>query len=105
MRSLASFSLYTYTVIFCRINLKRHLFHLNNLFLQQVVDVDQESPDMNNPNFHMNNPNFHILYKDSSEDIIDFSQINDSDFLEPFIDDYFSGWEKFISVDRDPTSV
>ena len=62
MRSLASFFLETYTVTFCRINLKLHLFHLKNLFLQQVVDVDLESPDMNNPNFH-------ILCKDSSEDI------------------------------------
>ena len=64
-----------------------------------MVDVDLESPDMNNPNFY-------ILYKDSSEEIIDFSQINDSDyFLEPLINDYLNGWVKFMSVDDDPTSV
>ena len=51
----------------------------------EVVDVDLESPDMNNPSFY-------ILYKDSSEEIIDFSQINDSDyFLEPLINDYLNG--------------
>ena len=65
----------------------------------EVVDVDLESPDMNNPNFY-------ILYKDSSEEIIDFSQINDSDyFLEPLINDYLNGWVNFMSFDDDPTSV
>ena len=54
----------------------------------------------------MSNPNFYILYKDSSEGIIDFSQINHSDYvLEPLINDYLNGWVKFISVDGDPTSV
>ena len=65
----------------------------------EVVDVDLESPDMNNPKFY-------ILYKDSSEEIIDFSQINDSDyFLEPLINDYLNGWVNFMSFDDDPTSV
>ena len=65
----------------------------------EVVDVNLESPDMSNPNFY-------ILYKDSSGEIIDFSQIIDSDyFLEPLINDYLNGWVKFMSVDDDPTSV
>ena len=89
-------------MIFCRINLKFYLLRLKVLLLlatikhqytddktkeniwwdAEVVDVDSESPDINNPNFH-------ILCKDSSEDMIDFSQISDSDcFLEPLINDY-----------------
>ena len=64
-----------------------------------MVDVGLESPDMNNPNFY-------ILYKGSSEGIIDFSQINDSGYvLEPLINDYLSGLVKFMSVDGDPTSL
>ena len=98
-RSPTSFFLGTNTVIFCSINLKFYLLRLKVLLLlatikhqytddktkediwwdAEVVDVDSESPDINNPNFH-------ILYKDSSEDMIDFSQISDSDyFLEPLI--------------------
>ena len=40
----------------------------------EVVDVDMDSADMDNPNFF-------IIYKDSSDDIIDFSKINDSDYF------------------------
>ena len=54
----------------------------------EVVDVDSESPDINNPNFH-------ILQKDSSEDMINFSQISDSDyFLEPLINNYLKQGNK-----------
>ena len=38
----------------------------------EVVDVDMDSTDMNNPDIF-------IIYKDSSDDIIDFSKINDSE--------------------------
>ena len=55
---------------------------------------------------NMNDHNFYILYKDSSENIIDFFQINDSDyFLEPLINHYLNGWVKFASINRDPTSI
>ena len=40
----------------------------------EVVDVDMDSADMDNPDFF-------IIYKDSSDDIIDFSKINDSDYF------------------------
>ena len=61
--------------------------------------LDLENPDMKNPKFY-------ILFRDSSENIIYFSQINDSDyFLEPLINDYLNGWVKFISVDGDPTLI
>ena len=54
----------------------------------------------------MDNPDFFIIYKDCSDDIIDFSKINDSDyFLEPLVNDYLSGCVKFISVDTDPIDV
>ena len=54
----------------------------------------------------MDNPDFFIIYKDCSDDIIDFSKINDSDyFLEPLVNDHLSGCVKFISVDTDPIDV
>ena len=65
----------------------------------EVVDVDMDSADMDNPDFF-------IIYKDSSDDIIDFSKIKDSDyFLEPLVNDYLNGCVKFISVDTDPIDV
>ena len=65
----------------------------------EVVDVDMDSADMDNPDFF-------IIYKDSSDDIIDFSKISDSDyFLEPLVNDYLNGCVKFISIDTDPIDV
>ena len=72
-RSPTSFFLETNTVIFCSINLKFYLLRLKVLLLlatikhqytddktkediwwdAEVVDVDSESPDINNPNFHI----------------------------------------------------
>ena len=50
----------------------------------EVVDVDMDSADMDNPNFF-------IIYKDSSDDIIDFSKINDSDY-------FWNRWWMIISM-------
>ena len=61
----------------------------------KVVDVDLESPDMNDPKFY-------IAYKDLTDDVIDFSKVrNDDYFLETLIDDYLNGWVKFVSLDLD----
>ena len=55
-----------------------------------------ESPDMNDLKFY-------IVYKDSTDDVIDFSKVcNDDYFLEKLIDDYLNGWVKFASLDLDP---
>ena len=55
-----------------------------------------ESPDMNDLQFY-------IVYKDSTDDVIDFSKVcNDDYFLEKLIDDYLNGWVKFASLDLDP---
>ena len=44
-----------------------------------------ESPDMNDLKFY-------IVYKDSTDDVIDFSKVcNDDYFLEKLIDDYLNG--------------
>ena len=60
-----------------------------------MVDVDIESPDMNDPKFY-------IVYKDLTDDVIDFSKVcNDDYFLETFIDDYVNGWVKFVPLDLD----
>ena len=65
----------------------------------EVVDVDMDSADMDNPDFF-------ITYKNSSDEIIDFSKINNSDyFLEPLLNDYLNGSVKFISVDTDPVDM
>ena len=59
-------------------------------------DMDGESPDMNDLKFY-------IVYKDSTDDVIDFSKVcNDDYFLEKLIDDYLNGWVKFASLDLDP---
>ena len=55
-----------------------------------------ESPDMKDLKFY-------IVYKDSTDDVIDFSKVcNDDYFLEKLIDDYLNGWVKFASLDLDP---
>ena len=55
-----------------------------------------ESPDMNDLKFY-------IVYKDSTDDVIDFSKVcNDDYLLEKLIDDYLNGWVKFASLDLDP---
>ena len=55
-----------------------------------------ESPDMNDLKFY-------IVYKDSTDYVIDFSKVcNDDYFLEKLIDDYLNGWVKFASLDLDP---
>ena len=62
----------------------------------KVVDVDMESPDMNDLKFY-------IVYKDLADDVIDFNKVhNDDYFLETLIDDYLNGWVKFVSLDLDP---
>ena len=62
----------------------------------EVIDVDIESKDKENPNFF-------ILYKESADDIVDLANVNDDDyFLEPLINDYLNGWVKIVSVDTDP---
>ena len=51
----------------------------------------------------MNDLQFYIVYKDSTDDVIDFSKVcNDDYFLEKLIDDYLNGWVKFASLDLDP---
>ena len=55
-----------------------------------------KSPDMKDLKFY-------IVYKDSTDDVIDFSKVcNDDYFLEKLIDDYLNGWVKFASLDLDP---
>ena len=55
---------------------------------------------MESPN--MNDPKFYIVYKDLTDDVIDFSKVcNDDYFLETLIDDYVNGWVKFVSLDLD----
>ena len=62
----------------------------------KVVDVDMESPEMNDLKFY-------IVFQDLTDDVIDFSKVcNDNYFLETLIDDYRNGWVKFISLDLDP---
>ena len=54
-------------------------------------------------------PIFLSYTKDSSDHIIDFSKINDSDyFLEPLVNDYLNGCGKFIyrsNLSTDPINV
>ena len=54
----------------------------------EVIDVDIESEDKENPNCF-------ILYKESADEILDLANINDDYyFLEPLINDYLNGWAK-----------
>ena len=65
----------------------------------ELIDVDIESEDKENPNFF-------ILYKESANDIFDLANVNDDDyFLEPLINDYLNGWVKIVSVDTDPIKI
>ena len=65
----------------------------------KTVDVDMDNADMNSPDFF-------IIYKDSSDDMRDFSKINDSEyFLEALLKDYLKDYVKFISVDTDAIDV
>ena len=61
----------------------------------KVVDVDIESPDINDPKFY-------IVYKDLTDDVIDFSKVrNDDYFLITLIDDYLNDCVKLVSLGLD----
>ena len=62
----------------------------------EVIDVDIESEDKENPKFF-------ILYKGFAHNILDLANVNDDGyFLEPLNNDYLNGWVKIVSVGTDP---